>query len=152
MLLTLKARAYFCNSVNRCVNRCVIVCVNYSFQFIVPKRVARVAKQFTARTIGGVTFFVEDDIENDVFVCGSRWFVYVPGLVVHTHSEGWQPTDDGVVDHWGCIALNVHISSPLPTTSRAMFDKYLEIIQGLRSGSDVGVLIAAEQWRKNVVF
>ena len=59
----------------------------YSFQFMVPKRVARVAKQFTARTIGGVTFFVEDDIENDVFVCGSRWFVYLPGLVVHTHSE-----------------------------------------------------------------
>ena len=89
----LKRATYFYNS----VNRCVIVCVNCSFQFIVPKRVARVAKQFTARTIGGVTFFVEDDIENDVFVCGSRWFVYVPGLVVHTHSEGWQPTDDGVV-------------------------------------------------------
>src|SRR4029434_10986167 len=78
-----------CNSVNRCVNRCVIVVYMYSFQFIVPKRVARVAKQFTARTIGGVTFFVEDDIENYVFVCGSRWFVYVPGLVVHVTVKIW---------------------------------------------------------------
>ena len=54
-------------------------------------RVARVAKQFTARTVGGVIcgvkFFVEDDLENDVFVCGSRWFVYVPDRVLPIHSE-----------------------------------------------------------------
>ena len=66
---------------------------------MVPKRVARVAKQFTARTIGGVTFFVEDDLENDVEVIGL--FSYQVLLSTYTVNDGnrERKRDDGVVDH-----------------------------------------------------
>ena len=39
-----------------------------SFWFIVPQGVVRFAKQFPARTLGGVTLFVEDDLRDAFFV------------------------------------------------------------------------------------
>ena len=62
LYLDLKAELYYCDCVwpRSCIDGLVLV---YS-----SPRVVRVAKQFPARTLGGVTLFVEDDVRDAFFV------------------------------------------------------------------------------------
>ena len=61
-LRTVKAELYYCDCVwpRSCIDGLVLV---YS-----SPRVVRFAKQFPARTLGGVTLFVEDDLRDAFFV------------------------------------------------------------------------------------
>ena len=64
VMLALKAGACFCN----CVCGFSRSCVDGLVLIYGSPRVARVEKQFPARTLGGVMFFVEDDLRDAFFV------------------------------------------------------------------------------------
>ena len=54
-------------------------------------RVVRFAKQFPARTLGGVTLFVEDDLRDDLLCgcCSRRWlFIYLLPVVAASYKLG----------------------------------------------------------------
>uniref|UniRef100_G3P6R1 Uncharacterized protein n=1 Tax=Gasterosteus aculeatus TaxID=69293 RepID=G3P6R1_GASAC len=111
------------------------------------KSPACVAERVASRTPGGVTCFVVDDLESHVFVCGSRWLLYLFRSPSGLRADPACPPVSDLREATWTTARRVVPEHRQPGEERAPLRFYLSLPEPLCCSSPNAGPVVAIGWR-----